>query len=227
MRRALPAIFVFAALALASPAQARVVELGADSDPASARASCPDSCQAIGRVSGYMGRSGKAANPFQVPSDGHIVAFTVSLGRPDANQVRFFTDLYGGPPQVRLSVLRRGKTRRTRLTHRLLRQTEMFRVDRYFGSTPSFALDRPMRVRKGNVIGMTVPTWAPAFAVDMPRTNWWRSSRSKGKCGDVSQAAAQRTPGALRVYGCTYFRARLLYTVTFVPDPRRTDRSTR
>jgi hypothetical protein len=27
------------------------------------------------------------------------------------------------------------------------------------------------------------------------------------------------------VYGCTYFRARLLYTVTYVPDPRTTDKS--
>jgi len=218
---------VFAALALAPSAQARVIELGADSDPASATASCPESCQAIGRVSGYMGRSGKGANPFQVPRDGKIVAFTVSLGKPDANQVKFFTDLYGGPPQVRLAVLRKGKTRKTRLTHRLVAQTGLFRVDRYFGSSPSFALDKPLKVSKGSIIGLTVPTWAPAFAVNMPRNNWWRSSRAKGKCDDVSQAAAQRTPGALRVYGCTYFRARLLYTVTYVPDPRPTAGSTR
>jgi hypothetical protein len=227
MRRALPAILGFAALALAAPAQARVVELGGDTDPASAKASCPENCQAIGRVSGYMGRAGKAANPYQAPSDGNIVAFTVALGKPDASQVKFFTDLYGGPPQVRLSVLRKGKTRRTRLTHRLMRQTDMFRVDRYFGSSPSFVLDRPMKVSRGNIVALTVPTWAPAFAVDMPRSNWWRSSRARGKCDDVSQAAAQRTPGALRVYGCTYFRARLLYTATFVPDPRPTDRPAR
>jgi hypothetical protein len=223
MRRALLLTTACAALFLAPSAQARVIELGADAVPVGVKASCPENCQAIGRVSGYMGRSGKGSDPFKVSRDGKIVAFTVSLGKPDANQVKFFTDLYGGPPQVRLSVLRRGKTRKTRLTHRLLSQTDLFRVDHYFGSSPSFVLDKPMKVSKSSIIALTVPTWAPAFAVNMPHNNWWRSSRAKGKCDDVSQAAAQRTPGALRVYGCTYFRARLLYTVTYVTNPRPTD----
>ena len=223
MRRALPAILAFALLAAApAAAQATVTELGADALPSDAKSSCPDNCQAIGRVSGYMGRSGKGANPFQVPRDGKIVAFTVSLGKPDANQVKFFTDLYGGPPQVRLSVVRRGDKRKTRLHHRLLRQTDTFRVERYFGSSPTFALDSPMKVSKGNIVALSVPTWAPAFAVNLPKSNWWRSSRSKGQCDNVSQRAAQHTLGAVRVYGCTYFRARLMYTVTYVPDPKRT-----
>ena len=227
MRPALPVILALACLALAPGAQAAVTELGADSAPGDVKASCPENCQAIGRVSGYMGRSGKGTNPFQVPRAGKIVAFTISLGKPDANQVKFFTDLYGGPPQVRLSVVRRGDKRRTRLHHRLLRQSDLFRVDRYFGSSPTFALDAPIKVSKGNIVALTVPTWAPAFAVDLPKTNWWRSSRTKGQCGNVSQRAAQSRPGAVRVYGCTYFRARLLYTVSYVPDPRPTDGSAR
>ena len=218
---------VLAALGLAPSAQARVIELGADAAPADVAASCPENCQAIGRVSGYMGRSGKGANPFQVPRDGKLVAFTVTLGKPDANQVNFFTDLYGGPPQVRISVLRRGDKRRTRLNHRLMRQSPTFRVNRFFGSSPTFVFDRPMKVSKGNTVARTVPTWAPAFAVNQPRSNWWRSSRAKGQCDNVSQRAAQGRVGGVRVYGCTYFRARLLYTVTYVPDPRPTDGSAR
>ena len=218
---------VLAALGLAPSAQARVIELGADAAPADVAASCPENCQAIGRVSGYMGRSGKGANPFQVPRDGKLVAFTVTLGKPDANQVNFFTDLYGGPPQVRISVLRRGDKRRTRLNHRLMRQSPTFRVNRFFGSSPTFVFDRPMKVSKGNIVALTVPTWAPAFAVNQPRSNWWRSSRAKGQCDNVSQRAAQGRVGGVRVYGCTYFRARLLYTVTYVPDPRPTDGSAR
>jgi hypothetical protein len=225
MRLALPVIAACSALALAPAAQARVIELGADANPAGAAASCPDNCQGIGRVSGYMGRSGKGANPFGIGRAGKLVAFTVTLGKPDAKQVKFFTGLYGGPPQVRISVLRKGDTRKTRLNHRLLRQSPLFRVDHYFGSSPTFVFDKPIRVSKGNIVALTVPTWAPAFGVNLPRTNWWRSSRPKGKCDNVSQNAAQRTPGAVREYGCTYFRARLLYTVTYVPDPRPTDKS--
>jgi hypothetical protein len=225
MRRALLATSAFAALALAPSAEAKITELGADALPVDPKASCPDNCQAIGRVSGYMGRSGKARDPFKVPRDGKILAFTVTLGKPDASQVKFFTDLYGGPPQVRISVVRRytGKSRKHRLDHRLLRQSENFRVDPYFGSSPSFVFDEPLKVSKGNIVALTVPTWAPAFAVNMPNNNWWRSSRKKKQCDNVAQRAAQRTVNGVRVYGCTYFGARLLYTVTYAPDPRRTD----
>jgi hypothetical protein len=222
MRRAL-LITAFALLCLAPSAQAAVTELGADANPNGVKASCPENCTALGRVSGYMGRLGKGTNPFQVPRAGKIVAFTVSLGKPDANQVTYFTGLYGGPPQVRLSIVRRGKTRKTRLNHRLLRQSDPVRVDHYFGSSPSFVLDKPLAVAKGNIVALTVPTWAPVFGPSLPKDNWWRSSRAKGKCSDVSQQAAQRTPGAIRVYGCTYFRARLMYTATYVPNPRTTD----
>jgi hypothetical protein len=221
MRGTLPLLAVLALLALAPAAQARVVELGADSSP-SAGASCPQDCQGIGRVSGYMGRAGGRSNPYTIRRDGKVVAFTITLGRPDQEQTEFFTNLYGGPPQVRLSILRKGKTRKTRLTHRLLRQSDLFRVDRYFGSSPTFALDEPLDVARGNIVGLTVPTWAPAFGVNLPRSNWWRSSRRRGDCDNVSQRAAQQFVGGLRMYGCTYFRARLLYTVTYIPDPRET-----
>jgi hypothetical protein len=223
MRRTLPILAALVTLGLAPAAEARVIELGADVDPA-AKPSCPENCQGLGFVSGYMGRSGKGSSPFLIPRDGKIVAFTVSLGKPDANQVKFFQDLYGGPPSVRLSILRAGKTRKTRLTHRLLRQSEVYRVDQYFGSSPTFALDEPLVVKKANIVALTVPTWAPAFAVGLPRNNWWRSSRRKGQCGNVSQRAAQQSLGGLRVYGCTYKEgARLMYTATYIPDPRPTD----
>jgi hypothetical protein len=222
MRRTLPPLVVLALLALAPGAQARVVELGADAVP-STGASCPQDCQGIGRVSGYMGRAGGRSDPYLIRRDGKIVAFTITLGKPDAQQTEFFNNLYGGPPQARLSILRKGKTRKTRLTHRLLRQSDLFRVDHYFGSSPTFALDEPLEVDKGNIVALTVPTWAPAFGVNMPRTNWWRSSRKRGDCDNVSQRAAQQFVGGLRNYGCTYFRARLLYTATYIPDPRTTD----
>jgi hypothetical protein len=223
MRRTLLILVALATLGLAPSASARVIELGADVDPA-ATASCPDNCQGLGFVTGYMGNSGKGSNPMLVPRPGKIVAFTISLGKPNADQFKFFEDLYGGPASVRLSILRKGKTRKTRLTHRLLRQSPVYRVDHYFGSTPTFALDAPLTVGKNNIVALTVPTWAPAFAVGLPRSNWWRSSRKKGQCGNVSQRVAQQTIGSIMTFGCTYHTgARLMYTATYVPDPKPTD----
>jgi hypothetical protein len=205
-------------LALAPSAPARVLELGSTSEPA--KSNCPNSpCEVVGRVTGYQGRSGTAKNPFRVPHTGKIVAFTVKLAKLEANQIKFFTDLYGTPPQVRISILKPGRTKKSRLDHRLLAQSPRFQVDQYFGASPSFALDKPLAVKPGYIVALTVPTWAPAFARDLSRSNWWRSSRRKGHCDNVSQHTEMESVGNVGTFGCTYHTARLLYSATFVQTP--------
>src|SRR5918992_2910897 len=137
-----------AALALPASAPARVVELGSVAEPATP--SCPaDPCEAAVRVTALQGSmAGGPKNPYYIRRDGYIVAFTLTLAQPTAEQVDFFNDNFGSPAQVRLSVLRRGDTRKTRLNYRLVRQTELFEVDRYFGSSPTFVLPEPLRVKK-------------------------------------------------------------------------------
>jgi len=224
MRRLALLICVLGMLALPQAASARIVELGDNAGPA--KSNCPsDPCEAIGRVTGYQGRSGSVSNPFRIPRSGKVVAFTITLAEVTAQQTDYFTGLYGSPPQVRLAILRKGKTRRTRLSHRLIRQSKVYNVQRYLGSTPSFALDKPLVVKRGYIVAITVPTWLPAFAFSgLSSTNWWRSSRRKGNCGNATQRAAQQRIGGKRTYGCTYHKARLLYTATYIPDPRPTSR---
>jgi hypothetical protein len=213
-----------AALVIPPGASARVIELGARADPASP--SCPpDPCEAVARVTGLQGRAaGGPKNPYYIRRHGWLVAFTVTLSRPTPDQIDFFEDNFGSPSQVRLSVLRRGDTRRTRLNYRLLSQSESFELDDYFGSSPTFVLDEPLRVRRGNWVGITVDTWAPMFAVDLPRRNWWRSSRTRESCtGErVADQFAVEDVGQVSVFGCTYHTARLLYTATYIPDNRPT-----
>jgi hypothetical protein len=225
MKRFLLLISVVAALlALPSAASARVVELGSGAD--SVNPSCPgDPCEAAVRVTALQGSTaGGRKNPYYIRRDGHIVAFTVTLAEPTADQIGFFNDNFGSPAQARLSVLRRGDTRKTRLNYRLISQSELFQVERYFGSSPTFVLDRPLRVRKTNWIAITVPTWAPIFANNLARSDWWRSSRAKNSC-DPPRSLRQFALDDLRdvnVFGCTYSGARLLYTATYVPDPKPT-----
>jgi hypothetical protein len=225
VRRTLLILAVPAALAVAAPpAGATVVELGRTSDRV--RPTCPSTpCLALTRISTYQGRAGSSRDPFVIPRDGRIVAFTVTLGSPDTTQRDFFNCNFGSPASVRLSVFRRGTRRRTRLNHRLMAQSRVRRVDRYFGASPSFALGEPIRVRRGYIVGVTVPTWAPMLATSLDRTNWWRTSRRRGSCSTVTQRAAAQTVGRVTPFGCTYFRERVMYTVTFVPDPRPTSGS--
>jgi hypothetical protein len=228
MKRTLLVISVLAAApALSPPASARIVELGAVAEDANP--SCPaDPCEAAVRVTALQGSmAGGRKNPYYIRRDGYIVAFTVRLAQPTAEQIDFFNDNFGSPAQVRLAVLRRGDTRRTRLNYRLVAQSELFEVDRYLGSSPTFVLTEPLRVRKTNWIAISVPTWAPLFANNLGRDDWWRSSRAKGSC-DPPRSLRQFALDALRevnVFGCTYSGARLLYTATYVPDPKPTDES--
>ena len=223
MKRSILVIFVLAAsLALAPAASARMIELGSTADQAALN--CPGTtdnpCVAAVRMTGYQGRSsGGPKNPYYIRRDGHLIAFTVQLAKPTEEEVNFFESNFGTPSQARISVLRRGTKRKNRLDHRLITQSDRFRLDPYFGSRPTFVFDDPIPVKKGNWIALTVPTWAPLLSTNLARTNWWRSSRPKGSCEPPKSLGrfAMEDLREVNKFGCTYHGARLLYTVTYVP----------
>ena len=85
----------------------------------------------------------------------------------------------------------------------------------YLGQTVKFGCQPESET--GDIVGITVPTWAPAFAEGLPSNNSWRASREPGKCTnptDVRQGMPQTKIGRRVTYGCTYSTARLLYTAT-------------
>jgi hypothetical protein len=209
-----------AALVAAGPAGATTVkEIGVDNSEPFQKAGCPLQCEAIGQVTGYQVQIGKAKNPDLVRRKGKVVAFTIALGKPNKKQLRFFTNLYGPTPKARISVLKLShRNRQAKLTA----QSGTFNLKPYLGSTPTFALKKALPVSRRSVIALTVPTWAPAFAVKLGRSYAWRSSRSSSACEDVQQQAAHQILNTIRSYGCFYRTARLLYSATFIPDPKPT-----
>ncbi len=228
MKRYLISALALAALAVpTTAAQARVIELGEGGSPPAA-SNCPnDPCVAAYQVTAYQGRSGSLKNPFVVPRPGKIVAFTVSLGKLTPTQVEFFNGRFGEDPQVQLSILRRSNAKGKKGNHRLMRQSEVYDVTRYLGSSPTFALAKPIPVGKDARVAITVPTWAPILdTVDLARSDWWRASRAKDECGkddQLSPPSVQNEVGEIVDYQCTYFNSRLLYTATYIPDPTPTD----
>ena len=48
-----------------------------------------------------------------------------------------------------------------------------------------FPLAKSIPVKKGWVVALTVPTWAPALAVGLGADTSWRASRGKGTCEDT------------------------------------------
>lgn len=202
-----------AALACAAPASARIIEVGAAAQPAAP--TCPSSpCLAVSRTTGYQTKVGDSRETYVVPASGRIVAWTISLGNPDRRQIDFFDSSYG-EASARLTVLRRGE----RLFSRVVGQTGTQRLEPFFGQAVQFPLADSIRVRKGQVIALTVPTWAPALSQLVDDGSAWRASRPRDGCEDTDAQTAQTQLGQLTQYRCLY-RARLTYTATLVTRPR-------
>ena len=204
---------LLAALVCAAPASARVVEIGAAA--AEATPTCPSSpCLAVSRTTGYQAKVVDSREAYVVPAPGRIVAWTISLGSPDQRQIDFFTGNYG-EASAGLTILRRGK----RLYHRVLGQTPVIDLESYFGQKVQFPLERSIPVKKGYVVALTVPTWAPALTQLLDDGSSWRASRAKNRCDDTDSQTAQTRLNTRVQYRCLY-KARLTYSATLITNPR-------
>lgn len=221
MSRFFPWLAGIAALLALVPAaaSAQIIEVGQTTDrPA---ASCPaDPCVAMTRLSGFQvttqGRS--KAGVMVAPRDGRVVAFTIRLGNPSAQQIDFFNANFGGAAQVRISIL---KPPRRGYSYQLTGQSELFNLRPYFNRETQFPLLRSLFVRKGYIVALTTPTWAPALASGLDDGNAWRTSRPQTDCAkQPPPQSAQQRLGSLRDYRCLYRKERMLYRATMVVTPR-------
>src|SRR5579875_2487039 len=103
--------------------------------------------------------------------------------------------------------------------YRLVAATPLVRLEPYFGMTAQFALETTIPVKKGDLIVLTSPTWAPALAIGESKNTTWRASRSKTKCANTSEPTAHIHVGVVREYGCQYVEARLTYSALLVSTP--------
>ena len=218
---ALAAAIAFAAATGEAGAAPKTIVLGA---AAPANPSCPDSCQAIGKTTGFQNTIGKTKSPFAAPFTGKIVAWSIKLSRPSTKQVEFFEDFFEGTAQARVSVLKpiMKKIKAGKPVYKLKGQTPLEQLGPFFGTTTTFALQDPLKVKEGQIVALTVPTWAPAFAVGLGGDTAWQASRKHTKCNkatDIQAGRAQQGLGSDRAYGCVYKTARLLYSATVVARP--------
>src|SRR4051794_25097232 len=200
--------------ASAAPARTTVV-LGATAT--TPNPNCPNECRGIVSSTGFQVSTEQGKLPFKVPFDGSVTAWTLTLGQPTNAQRAFFNNSYGRPPEAHLAVLKRVPGTDPPI-YRLRRQSPIRVLSPYLGSTVKFKLGNPLKVLKGDIIALSVPTWAPAFSDGLSTSDKWRASREEGRCGGGSAAMGrpQQKLNSKREYGCTYETARLLYTATVV-----------
>jgi hypothetical protein len=221
MRRIYPAILASGAIALALPAAApaTITEVGVipTTTPATVP-SCPASpCLAVSRTTGFQVKVATLHNPLSITRSGSIVAWTISLGAPNPTQVKFFDANEGGVAEAGIAVL--APQPKPNLTYKLVAQSPIVKLAPYFGKTAQFPLETNIPVKKGYVVALTVPTWAPALALGFGNDTSWRASRPKKQCTSTSAQTTQTIIGGAVQYFCLYQTARLTYSATLISTP--------
>lgn len=219
LRTALVALMAGVALTLALPigALATLSEVGvipATTPPTTP--SCPTSCLAVTRTTGYQVKVGKTRTLVTVPRNGTVVAWTISLGKPNATQIKYFDTNEGGTASAAIAVL--APQPKPNLAYKLVAQSPLVQLAPYFGKTAQFPLATTLQVKKGDVIALAVPTWAPALALGFTNETSWRASRLRTQCTNTSVQSMQQLGTSVQYY-CLYREARLTYSATLISTP--------
>ena len=225
---------VAALLALPAVASAKLVELGQTTSPIVAP-SCPTGVSPsqcfiiLTRTTAVQSVSDGVAYPTTVKQDGFVVAFTAGLSRlssnatTEKNYLHILDTAYGGTPQLALTVLRPG----TNHKYTVAAQSATFHLIPFLGSVlseplslpPSFTQLTALPVKKGDVIGLTIPTWAPVLSYNLNASKFsYRQSR-KANCKHAAGGqTAQTTVGESAQYLCTYTGTRVEYSATEITN---------
>jgi hypothetical protein len=213
-------------------AAAKLVELGSTATPIASpvcpQGVSPSQCFIIlTRTTAVQSVSDGVTNPTTVKEDGWVVSFTVGLSKLSTNastekSYLHVLDLaYGGTPQLALTVLKPGPHNKFTVAA----QSQMFHMIPFLGQVlqeplslpPSFTQFTALPVKKGEVIGLTVPTWAPVLAYNLNARKFsYRQSRKANCTHAAGGQTAQLTAGASTQYLCSYTGTRVEYSVTEV-----------
>jgi hypothetical protein len=236
------------ALVLVSPAaaSAQIVELGKTSTPIVAP-SCPTGVSPaqcfiiLTRTTAVQTVSDGVLNPTKVKNAGWIVSFTVGLSKLSTNPktessyLHTLDSAYGGTPQLALTVLKPGPNNK----YTVAAESGIYHLIPFLGQVlqeplslpPSFSTFTALPVVPGEVVGLTVPTWAPVLSYNLSPTKFaYRQSRMANCKNAAGTETAQTTIGASTRYLCNYTGTRVEYTATEVvnvPYPKTYVHTTR
>lgn len=230
---ALVAGLLFGGMTLATDASAKTVELGRVKGAPIVAPSCPTGASAsncsivLERTTAVQTVTDGVINATKVKQAGWIVAFTVGLSnlssdaKTELSYIHGLDVNYGGTPQIALTVLKPGRHNK----YTVAAQSGTYHLIPFLGqvlqqpmSLPStFSAFTALPVKPGEVVGVTVPTWAPILAYNLTATKYsYRQSRNSDCTNATKIQTAQLTVGASAKYGCEYPGTRVEYSATEV-----------
>ena len=171
----------------------------------------------MSRTTGFQVKVGSVHNPMAVPVEGSIVGWSITLGKPSTTQIKFFNTNEGGEAEAGIAVLRPQKS--PNLTYKLIASGPLVKLKSYFGKTVQFPLERTIKAKKGDVIALSVPTWAPVLALGFGNDTSWRASRQKKLVPSTSSQTVQSQIGPTSSTSACTRPARLTYSATLISTP--------
>jgi len=93
-------------------------------------------------------------------------------------------------------------------------------VQRYLGKVADFPLTQGLPVIPGEVIALTVPTWAPVLSFDLSTSKFaYRQSRRTSCKSVTTSEQAELTIGQQAMFGCNYTGTRVEYSASESVSP--------
>lgn len=218
------------ALGIAGAAAGQDIQVGATTTPLVAP-TCPADAQGshctivLARTTAVETiRDGKQ-NPTIVRHAGVIASFSVGVSQINsdpATQKQYVTSLdnaFGGDPSVQLTVLRTvGRMNSQR--RQVVAQSPVISLAQYLGQVVEFPLTQPIPVVRGEIIALTVPTWAPVLSIELPTSKFAYRQARRNNCTQAATVDfSQGKIGDFATYGCSYIGTRVEYTANEITSP--------
>jgi hypothetical protein len=249
MKRAVQAVAaaLLAAALLSATASAAEVQVGVTTSPL-VPPTCPagtagNSCTILlYQVTAYETLRDGVANPDTIKQSGVISSFTLGLAGTDLitpTVIALKDQQYGGPPEAQLTALVPTGTP-THPSFRVAAQTAVVKLTSELGKVAEFPLLTPLPVVRGEVLALTVPTWAPVLSIQLDPTKFayaqsltkqWLSQSVKQANGNIVKQRyqscdmtshadlAQIVVGELSGYSCVYTGNRIEYSALEITTP--------
>jgi hypothetical protein len=150
--------------------------------------------------------------PTTVTTPGKITSFNLGISNLSSNAATrktYVTDLdneWGGNPRARVTVLRPVGNDGL-LSYRVVSQSAVANLQGWLGKVKRFPLKTAMPVIKGDLVALTVPTWAPVLPLATnPSQFSYRQARGTNCSSNAltSNVNVQSFVGEFAKYGCSY-----------------------
>jgi hypothetical protein len=163
--------------------------------------------------------------PTTAKQSGYIVAFTLGLSRLSTNLTMAHSIIanedraYGGTTRASVAVLKPvGK--HGKFTWELTAISPVVHLQPYLGTVAQFPLQTALPIAKGEVVALSVPTWAPVLSIDLnPKEYAYRQSRNTLCSNTAGSETAMFSLSTTSVFGCDYTGVRVEYSATEITSP--------